>query len=113
MGKLRDFILFLVFCLISSTSYLFNDIIDLPYDQKHPLKKKRPLAAGKITKWEAIITLLFLLFFGLLGALLLNTAFFYLALIFIVLLFLYSVRFKQTALLDIFSIAFSFKFYYF
>lgn len=99
---------FLIFCAISSASYLFNDIIDLPHDRKHSLKKKRPLAAGKIEKWEAVVVLLLLLFFSLLGALFLNTVFFYLALLFVILHFLYSVRFKQTALLDIFSIASSF-----
>ena len=36
----------IVFCLTSSTVYLANDIFDLQADRKHPVKKKRPIAAG-------------------------------------------------------------------
>ena len=54
-GKLFDpsyFLLtsigFVIFSALSSSSYLFNDIIDLKFDKLHPIKKKRPLAAGLI-----------------------------------------------------------------
>ena len=50
-GKLFDpnlfwltFIGFIIFCVISSASYLFNDLIDLKFDKLHPDKKNRPLA---------------------------------------------------------------------
>src|SRR3989344_5314614 len=39
---------FVLFCLASSAVYLFNDIADLPKDREHPLRRLRPLAAGKI-----------------------------------------------------------------
>ena len=44
---------FVTFCVLSSASYLLNDIIDYPYDIKHPVKKFRPIAAGKISIPEA------------------------------------------------------------
>jgi len=37
-----------IFSLATSALYLLNDIIDLPRDRIHPLKKKRPIASGKI-----------------------------------------------------------------
>ncbi|MFC1734035.1 decaprenyl-phosphate phosphoribosyltransferase [candidate division KSB1 bacterium] len=39
---------FLVFCAISSSIYLFNDLRDIEEDKKHPVKKKRPLPSGKL-----------------------------------------------------------------
>ena len=46
---------FLLFCLISSLVYIFNDIIDKNED-KHNLKHKyRPIASGDITFNQSII----------------------------------------------------------
>ena len=39
---------FFLFCLISSTVYLLNDIADVESDRKHPEKKNRPIASGAL-----------------------------------------------------------------
>lgn len=39
----------LAFCFASSAIYVTNDILDRDKDRRHPRKKKRPVAAGKIS----------------------------------------------------------------
>ena len=47
---------FIVFCLMSSATYLINDIRDVESDRAHPTKRRRPIAAGEISATTAMIT---------------------------------------------------------
>ena len=42
----RTSLAFVLLCLISSSIYLINDLVDLERDRTHPKKRKRPLRGG-------------------------------------------------------------------
>jgi 4-hydroxybenzoate polyprenyltransferase len=56
---------FILFCLISSTVYIFNDLADVEADRQHPEKKNRPIASGKLPVNVAWIAGIFLVIFTL------------------------------------------------
>jgi len=99
---------FLVFCLLSSASYLLNDILDAPFDRLHPEKKKRSIASGNLSINTALETLAILAFTGLLAAFALSPTFFLVAFSFFILHVGYSSYFKKVAVLDILAISLSF-----
>lgn len=99
---------FIVFCILSSASYLLNDIIDAPLDRLHPEKKKRPIASGGVSINVAFETLALLALLGLASAFILSPSFFIIASSFFLLHIAYSLYLKKVAVLDILAISLSF-----
>ena len=62
---LHTFLAITAFIFVSSAGYIFNDWLDQKTDAKHPQKKYRPIAAGKLTIQESVSVLLILLLMGL------------------------------------------------
>lgn len=46
---------FVAFCLMSSATYLINDVRDVEIDRAHPTKRHRPIAAGSLPGTVAIV----------------------------------------------------------
>jgi len=99
---------FFTLCLLSSVSYVLNDIIDYPYDRKHPVKKWRPIPSGKVTMQEATFLVFTLSIAALIISLFFSIKFFLLALAFLFLHLFYSLYLKRYPIIDIFAISFSF-----
>ena len=51
---LKTLLAFLAFCLISSTVYVLNDVLDRNRDRAHPAKCHRPIASGRIRPGTAL-----------------------------------------------------------
>ena len=52
---------FLAFSFMSSFVYIMNDVVDINKDRKHPRKKYRPIASGKISLTEATFIAIFMI----------------------------------------------------
>ena len=109
IGQLKLTILgFISLCLISSTNYIINDIIDCKEDKKHPEKKKRPIASGAIKKWQAIIIAIITFSFAMYNAFYLTEGFFYIIIALFVMTQLYSLFLRNEPFLDIILIGINF-----
>ena len=40
---------FVSLCFVSSASYALNDVIEADRDRRHPVKRNRPVASGRIS----------------------------------------------------------------
>ncbi len=102
---LRTTIGFILFCLVSSSVYFINDITDIEADRKHPKKKFRPIASGKIPIPLAKTIAVILIIGSSIAGFLLSPIF---ALVLVIYFFMnlgYSFKFKHIPVLDVMIIA--------
>jgi 4-hydroxybenzoate polyprenyltransferase len=96
---------FFLFSLISSSVYLFNDIADIEADRKHPEKKYRPLASGKLPIGIAMTTAVILAVVSLSLGYLLEPLFAGAVAMYFVINLLYSRWLKHVPILDVLIIS--------
>jgi 4-hydroxybenzoate polyprenyltransferase len=94
-----------LFCAVSSAAYVLNDIADLEQDRRHPRKRTRPLASGRIKRWQAMVLGAVLLLGGVLGAFALNLSFGLITLAYVLLNVGYNAGLKHVVLVDVFCLA--------
>jgi len=99
---------FLIFCAVSSATYIINDIQDLEADSVHPEKMNRPLPAGAVSRSTAIVLSIVLLATGLTSALSLNWLFFLIVILYIVNSQLYNAYLRKWAIVDVTTIGIGF-----
>jgi 4-hydroxybenzoate polyprenyltransferase len=95
----------LLFCLISSTVYILNDIMDVESDRAHPEKRKRPIASGQLPIRTAIVILVVLLIVTIPLSFWLSPAFGVIAVIYFLVNFAYSTWLKHIPLIDVLIVA--------
>ncbi len=93
------------FCLVSSAMYLANDLCDVAEDRRHPVKRLRPIASGRLGA-KAAASLATLLGLGsLAGAWFIDRRFFLVVAAYAGLNLLYSWLLKRIILVDVFVVA--------
>ena len=96
---------FVIFCALSGAIYLINDVTDLEKDRLHPQKRHRPIASGRLGVPSALAAAAVLLVVGLVWSARLSGAFLLVALAYVAMLILYSVRLKNVVILDVLMVA--------
>ncbi|MDO5707976.1 MAG: decaprenyl-phosphate phosphoribosyltransferase [Andreesenia angusta] len=107
--KLIDSIIaFFLFCFISSSVYILNDLVDIEKDKLHPKKRNRPLASGMIKPKTAIIIMVVLILISLIGSFAFNKSITMVLILYFINNILYSFWIKNLVILDVMSIAIGF-----
>ncbi len=102
---MRACVAFAVFCLLSSAVYLVNDVVDAEQDRRHPHKRWRPVASGRLSPALAMTAAGTLATMGIGVALVVHGGFAGIAVGYVALMTSYSVFLKRVAPLDVLIIA--------
>ena len=96
------------FCSVSCAVYLLNDVLDLERDRRHPLKSKRPLAAGRVSVAVAMIVSIVFFAAGVGGSYAISPRLGHVVTLYCVLNVMYSCWLKRFVLIDVLIVAFGF-----
>jgi 4-hydroxybenzoate polyprenyltransferase len=96
---------FALFCVLSSSVYVLNDLVDAETDRLHPDKRDRPIASGELSPVAAAVQATTLAIVGLAGALTLGTRFAAIAAGYLVLNLAYSFGLKRVVIVDVMAVA--------
>lgn len=94
-------IAFVLFSLMASAIYIFNDLRDAEEDRKHPKKRFRPIASGAVQPRAALLTGIGLALSSLGFAWFLDSDLFWVLAVYLALNIAYSWRLKHIAIIDI------------
>ncbi len=98
---IRTSVAFVLFSLITSSVYIFNDYHDEQDDRNHPVKKFRPIASGDISGRLALGIAAIMLAAGLIPGMFLDMDFVYLSLTYLALNAIYTLWLKRVAIIDV------------
>ncbi len=96
---------FLAFGLCASSVYVFNDLLDLSSDRRHPRKRNRPFAAGVLSAQSGVVAGGVLLLAAATVAIFIGPWFCAALAAYYVFTWAYSLRLKRVALIDVMMLA--------
>ncbi len=96
---------FMIFCAISSSIYVINDLFDIEKDRLHPFKKFRPLANKEVPVPLAVAIAIILALGSLAFSYFISTGFFVIALVYFLISLSYSAVLKNIEIVDILTLA--------
>jgi len=98
----------LLFSAIASGLYIWNDLFDREEDRRHPVKRLRPIASGRLPVAIANVAALLLIAGSLSAGFVLNPSFGWILTVYATMTVLYSLKLKQIILFDTLIIALGF-----
>lgn len=101
-------VVFVLFSLLASSIYVYNDLKDINEDKLHPKKCKRPLASGKVSQKSAMVLIGLLSVPVLIFAFYFNKNLFGVLLLYFFMNIAYSLKLKHIPIIDISIIAIGF-----
>lgn len=96
---------FAIFCLLSGSVYVVNDVADAESDRAHPTKRSRPIASGRLSKSAAAALAVIVAALSLGLSFMLTTTFAAIAAGYLALNLLYTFALKRIVILDVLCIA--------
>jgi 4-hydroxybenzoate polyprenyltransferase len=96
---------FSIFCMLSGSTYIVNDIVDVESDRHHPKKRFRPIASGELPVPAAITSAIVLPAIALAGAWYLGPKFTFAAICYVALTLSYSFLLKNVVIVDVLILA--------
>ncbi|MCS5602936.1 MAG: UbiA family prenyltransferase [Paracoccus sp. (in: a-proteobacteria)] len=97
---------FVLFCLIASSVYIINDLLDLPADRIHPRKSRRPFASGAVPAATGMAMAAIMLGISLLlGLIVMPGAFMGVMAGYFLLTLAYSLSLKRKLIVDVVTLA--------
>jgi 4-hydroxybenzoate polyprenyltransferase len=99
---------FLAFSLLSGAVYLVNDLLDAESDRRHPVKRNRPIASGRLSPGAARTAFVPVLGLAAVLAYTLGWGFVFVAVIYLVVNLAYTLWLKSHVLIDVFVVALGF-----
>ena len=106
-GKVADVVLaFFAFSMAASSAYVLNDLRDVEADRRHPVKRNRPFASGRLSRstGNMMAVAALLVAFGI-AIPLLPAKFTGMLTLYVILTLAYSFYLKQKLLVDVFMLA--------
>jgi 4-hydroxybenzoate polyprenyltransferase len=94
-----------LFCGITSAVYLINDLVDMEKDRLHPIKRHRPLASGALPPIVAQVAAAVLFAVCLPASFLLRPSFGVVAVLYALVMVLYSFVLKNVVIIDVMTVA--------
>ncbi|WP_026840447.1 decaprenyl-phosphate phosphoribosyltransferase [Citrifermentans bremense] len=101
----RGLVPLLAFCCVSSSGYIFNDLMDRDRDLIHPQKSLRPIPSGRVSVTGAVLLAVLLLVAGLVLAVSCSKVFLTLLLCYQGVTLSYSFALKAYPVIDLFCIS--------
>jgi decaprenyl-phosphate phosphoribosyltransferase len=102
---LRTLVAFVAFCLVSSGTYFLNDAVDAEADRGHPTKRYRPVAAGIVSRPQAVVVGCALMVLGIGGGAALEWHLGVVLAVYVAMQFGYSLYLKHQPIFDLVTVA--------